>query len=206
MFLNERRRFRLEEILVIVALAGRRVDAPDAEVSRFPLQNVPTVRERIRDLFEGRRASGLVCSAACGADLLALEVAGELGIHRRIILPFDKKRFRKTSVTDRPGDWGDLYDQICRAVATENGVLELEHVGDEDEAYKAVNVKILDDAISLSSQGAGERGVDSGDRAENSVLVVVVWEGASRGDGDLTADFADSGRRRGVEVDQVLTV
>jgi hypothetical protein len=68
-----------------IALAGRRVDAPDAP-RRFPPEQVEAVRERIRDALQRHPADTLVAPAACGVDLLALEVAG---------------------------DWGVLYDRIC---------------------------------------------------------------------------------------------
>jgi hypothetical protein len=51
----------------------------------------------------------VVASAACGSDLIALDVAGELGLERRVILPFEPNRFAETSVEDRPGEWRTLY-------------------------------------------------------------------------------------------------
>lgn len=72
----------------VVALVGRRIDAVDTNESRFPLEAVPTVRRRLADLFVRERAVTIVCSAACGADLLALEEAERLGLRRRIVLPF----------------------------------------------------------------------------------------------------------------------
>ena len=99
---------------MIVALAGRRVDPKDQDPRRFSStpESVELVRRRIRDKLLNLQASVLVSSAACGADLLALAEAGELGLRRRIILPFDHNEFRSTSVTDRPGNWGPLYDAV----------------------------------------------------------------------------------------------
>ena len=48
----------------------------------------------------------LIRSAACGADLLALDIAGEFGVERHVVLPFAVQAFRASSVTDRPGEWG----------------------------------------------------------------------------------------------------
>ena len=107
---------------MIIALAGRRIDAPDAKASRFPLSKVDEVKEKLRALFISLKPKTLVCSAACGADLLALQVAGELGIQRSILIPFDEQLFKSTSVMDRPGDWDLLYDKICDAVANEEGI------------------------------------------------------------------------------------
>ena len=43
-------------------------------------------------------------------------------------------------------------------------------------------------------------------RAGVGVLAVLVWEGVSRGDDDMTAAFGDGARSLGVRVDQVLTL
>src|SRR5690242_3473732 len=109
-----------------IALAGRRIDPPDGELPRFPLATVPLVLDRLRALFVERGADTLVCSAACGADLVALDVSGALGMRRRVVLPFDAAKFRETSVTDRPGDWGPLYDRIVEAARRAGDLVALE--------------------------------------------------------------------------------
>jgi hypothetical protein len=81
-----------------------------------------------------------VCSAACGADLLALIVAGQLGLHRRVVLPFAPERFRETSVTDRAWDWGLEYDQVIAAVRAENDLVILENAGEVVDAYVRTNL------------------------------------------------------------------
>src|ERR1700684_3534400 len=101
---------------MIIALAGRRIDAADAKQERFPAKNVAMVRERIRLMLQSQRATVVVSSAACGADLLALSEAGSLGLRRRIVLPFEREKFRATSVMDRPGEWGALYDEALNEV------------------------------------------------------------------------------------------
>ena len=97
---------------MVIALVGRRIDPPDLAFPVFPYTAVQRVRKRIHDLLKDSDAKALVCSAACGANLIALEAAGELGIRRRIVLPFEPARFRETSVIDRPGDWGPAFDRI----------------------------------------------------------------------------------------------
>lgn len=184
---------------MIVALAGRRIDAPDAISFRFPMQQIPLVRERLRALLVEREASVLVCAAACGSDLLALEAAGELGLRRRIVLPFARDRFRDLSVIDRPGEWGALFDKIIGAVEEAGDLVVLRDAGSEAAAFVAANSAILDEAIALSS------GDDGSGYPGDTVLTVIVWEGKSRGDGDVTAAFADEARVRGLAVAQVLT-
>src|SRR5436190_1721100 len=100
---------------MVIALAGRRVDAADAIQQRFPAENAERVKQQITDFLRTHQACALVCAAACGADILALEAAGELGLRRRVVLPFDRATFRASSVIDRGGDWSERYDRIIAA-------------------------------------------------------------------------------------------
>ena len=72
---------------MILALAGRRIDDPNEKVVSFPMKNIDSVRSELKALFIFLKPSVLVCSGSCGADLLALEVAGELGIARSMVIP-----------------------------------------------------------------------------------------------------------------------
>ncbi len=179
---------------MIIALAGRRIDAPGADPPRFPLRNVSLVEQRLRALFEAERARALVSSAACGADLLAQTVAGALGMHRRVVLPFDRERFRQTSVTDRPGDWGPVYDRLLEQLGATGDVVILGGDVEGDTAYTATNLAILDHAATLAGESGGQ------------ALAALVWEGASRGADDLTAAFGEEARRRGLRTVHASTL
>ena len=180
---------------MIIALAGRRVDAVDAQQHRFSPspENVEIVRERIRTLLQTQGATALVSSAACGADLLALREAGNLRLRRRIVLAFDREKFRATSVTDRPGDWGLLYDKVLNEVER-NGDLLVIQPNSEDKAYAEANHVIVDEAISVGLE------------LQQPVTAVLVWDGKSHGEGDLTAEFGDYARNKGVPVTDVMTL
>ncbi len=180
----------------VVALAGRRVDAPGTQPPRFPPGNVPLVRKRVAQLLTEERAAALVCSAACGADLVALEEAERLGLRRRIVLPFAPERFRETSVVDRPGDWGPLYDRIVEVARRAGDLLVLEGAGEGAPAYAAANAGILEEALAL----AGGAPVPAG-----AALAAIVWEGHPRGPDDATQQFAELARGRGLAVEEVLT-
>jgi hypothetical protein len=176
----------------VAALAGRRIDAPDAATSRFPLATTELVRGRLQALLHAERSDALVCSAACGADLIALEGAGALGLRRRVVLPFAPERFRETSVTDRPGDWGPRFDRIIKEVRAKNDLVVLGLDQGDDATYATANEAILNEAEAVAG---GEQ-----------VVAVIVWEGGSRGEGDLTEAFATLARARGHPVREVLTV
>jgi hypothetical protein len=177
---------------MIIALAGRRVDAPDAKEARFPLENAGAVRERVRAVLQ-EKASALVSAAACGSDLIALSEAGRLGLRRRVVLPFERRRFRETSVIDRPGDWGPVYDQVLDAVEAAGDLVVLQ-AGSDEEAYAAANRAILDEALAL------------GKTMHQPVGALLVWDGKSRGDDDVTEDFGVEARKRGLTVTEVPTL
>ncbi len=99
----------------VLIAAGRRVDATDATVPRFPASQVAEVRRKVQELFNQEKPLAVVCSAACGADLIVLDVAESMGVKRYVLLPSKPAEFRKSSVVDRPGDWGDVYDRELRA-------------------------------------------------------------------------------------------
>lgn len=175
----------------VVAVAGRRVDAPGGPV-RFPAERVGAVRERLRDRLsalarEGARA--LVASAACGADLLALDEADRLGLRLRVVLPFEPARFRTVSVVDRPGDWGPIFDRLVEEVRRRGDLVVLAARVNGDMAFLAATEAILQEALALTRDAAGLARPDL-------VAALVVWDGVSRGEDDVTAAF----RARAVEL------
>jgi hypothetical protein len=160
---------------------------------RFPADNIDMVSQGLRGLLEREHVTAMVSSAACGADLIALREASRLGLRGRIVLPFDRALFRASSVTDRPGDWGPLFDRLVDAGAGRGDVVTLAQPAG-DGAYAQANIAILDEAQAL------------GRAANEPVCAVLVWDGVSRGPGDLTEEFGEAARGRGIPVLEVLTV
>lgn len=185
--------FEIWTDLMIIALSGRRIDQGGTRPARFPLGNVEFVRERLRDLLQKQGVTAVVSSAACGADLLILREARAIGIRCRVVLPFDRGRFRETSVLDRPGDWS-FYDSLMDEVSTGNDLITLTASSDDPGAYEAANRAILDEAQALG-RAAGEE-----------VRAVLVWDGRSRGAGDLTEAFGIAAKQRGMNILEVLTL
>jgi hypothetical protein len=178
---------------MIIALAGRRIDADDAETSYFPPRNVDRVRHDLRQLFVTLRPQAVVCSAASGADLLALDEAGALGIRRHVVLGSDPVRFAESSVLDRPGDWRSIYERVIAGVDANQ---DLVIVGSRDggqESYLLSNQVILNEAVSLSKSSDGK------------VTVVLVWNGESRGPDDVTDAFRAEAEKRGFPVFEIRT-
>ena len=158
----------------VAALVGRRIDADGTSVPQFPLGMVPAVRKALDQLLREERVNLLICSAACGADLLALDVALNAGIRCRVILPFDQTRFRQTSVTDRPGNWGLLFDRIISVVKSKGDLVVLNGQQTPEQAYSEANKEIIHEIM----HAPGVRR-----------LAIIVWEGHPRTTDDATAQF-----------------
>ena len=169
--------------MTVVALSGRRIDAPGTTPPRFPAANIDMVRERIRAALERLAAGTLVCSAACGADQLALEVAGALGLRRRVILPFAESKFRQTSVIDRGAEWGAPFDRTMAELRASNGVVTLKDAGSDADSYTAANDVILDEAEALGRAGGA------------AVVAMLVAERESAYDG-IEDSFAHEAKQR----------
>jgi hypothetical protein len=173
----------------IIAQAGRRVDEVNSETARFPSTNVRIVRERIKASFVKEKPLALVSSAACGTDLLALDIAGELGIERFVLLPTAPEVFRASSVTDRPGDWGLLFDRVIRGAHVEVLTLPEGQAG-----YLETNVRLLDRTQALAT------------KCRATAEAMVVWDQKSRGTDDMTGHFLAQARQRNLPVIEISTL
>lgn len=173
----------------VLVQAGRRVDAPDAPAARFPPSKIEVVRQRIRKYFGESKPDFLVTAAACGTDLLALEVAGQLNIKRVVLLPSEPGVFRSTSVVDRPGDWGEMFDRLLTEVKPEILAVPVGQQG-----YLETNVRLLERAQTLAS-------------SNNTVArALVIWDKKVRGPDDVTGHFLEQARLRKMPVVEISTL
>ena len=180
---------------MVAVLAGRRVDAAETSIPRFPIENVESVKEKIKEVFIENDIQYLVCSGACGADLIALEAAGELKITRKMVLPFDAETFRSSSVTDRPGDWGKLYDTVRKELQLESGVIILNYSKDENDVYEKANFDILNTA-DLIFEKENKMG-------ESKKVAIIVWEGAPKDFNDTTDHFRKEAEKRNYIITEI---
>jgi len=175
----------------VFGVAGRRVDA--ANTARFPLRNIDIVDRRIRDCLQTARPKSVVASAACGADLLALKASCDLQIPFRIVLPFPPPVFRATSVVDRPGDWGALFDELVSSARDTKNLVVLDLNQHDSGAYRITNGVILHQALKLAKSDV------------NICEAILVWDGHSYGPEDTTAAFKSSAIEMGMRVREILT-
>ncbi len=180
---------------MVAVLAGRRVDAADAPVARFPMQNVKKVKEKLKQFFIANSIDYLICSGACGADLIALNVAGQLSIARKMVLPFDAETFRSSSVTDRPGNWGELFDIVHNELHKESNVIILNYAEDDKDVYEKTNFDILNTADSIF-----EKLKETGDRKK---VALIVWEGSPKDANDTTDHFRKEAKKRSYTIEEI---
>ena len=185
---------------MIVALAGRRIDAPDSKSKRFPEEFVDSVKRRLKDYFLSANAAELVCSAACGSDLIALQAAEELSMGTTVILPFDHDLFRVTSVVDRPGDWGLYYDKLLGRLEGSEKLVELKYGQDDPDVYLKTNIQILARAEHLARLSTG-----SLNQRNNftKLIAVIVWEGKPKDSDDTTYHFMKEAENRKFQIIEI---
>jgi hypothetical protein len=186
----------------VVVLSGRRIDAEPTLAPRFPFDQVDRVGMEIGEKLRRAHAVALVCSAACGADLIALETAQRMGLRTRIILPFSADRFRETSVVDRPRPefWGSMFDRVTRAARAHGDLVELDKAQADDAYSTAIDV-IIGEARKLAGIKPPEQS-----RRSLPLVALVVWEGAPRGPGDNTNRFVELAQESDFRVEQILTL
>lgn len=175
----------------IVALAGRRIDPAGAATQRFPLEAVSRVRKELRRALKRLAPRLLVSSAACGADLLGLEIAAQLGIRSLVILPFSIQEFRRSSVVDRPGNWGPLFDQLVSARKGSRDLVVLRGRADRaDDAYAHATREIIRRARQECEAAA--------------CVALLIWDGHPSSPQDATADFKRRAAASGFLIQELI--
>ena len=87
-----------------------------------------------------------------------------------------------------------MYDEILDEVAGTGDLVTEWLTTTDTDAYTETNVRIADECESIA-RASGE-----------GPIAVVVWDGESYGDGDLSAAFVATARSRGWTVVQVSTL
>lgn len=175
----------------VAVVAGRRIDAPGATTKHFPQSEEGRVYRELQARFRSHKVHEIVCSAACGTDILALEAAQSLALGSTIVLPSPAECFRASSVVDRGGNWGLRFDRLIEA-ATRSGTLRILPEGRKDDAdYLEANTHIL--AIAQLSQ-------------QRRRFAFVAWDERPREGTDVTEDFLLQAMHLGFTADVISTL
>jgi tetratricopeptide (TPR) repeat protein len=115
----------------VTAFAGHMIDAPQRRMPRFPAALEPAVTAAIRDRLARMNRPILYTSAACGADLIAIEVALELGTEVNVLLPFNRDDFVRTSVAVGGAGWIERFDAALARATRVIAATQESHLGDD---------------------------------------------------------------------------
>ena len=96
----------------VLIFTGHMIDQPERPTPRFPTASEAVVRDVIRTRLTALQPVAAYGSAACGADILCLELARELGAETHIVLPFPPAEFRRASVDFAAGDWSERFERV----------------------------------------------------------------------------------------------
>lgn len=102
----------------VLVYTGHMLDAPGRAAPRFPPALEGAVRAALRERLAALAPAAAYGSAACGADLLCLELVRELGGETHVVLPFPPAEFRAASVDFAGGDWGARFERALAAAAS----------------------------------------------------------------------------------------
>ncbi len=177
------------QIPKVVVFAGHLIDRPGRPTPRFPPQLEPAVRSAIRSRLKKLGAGFGYASLACGSDILFLEALIENGAEAHVVLPYDKKRFVKDSVTILPGtNWGARFEQVL-ARANEIITASSQRLGEGSMSFQYTNLVLQGLAHMKASQ------------LETEMVPLAVWD-QKPGDGpDGTADMIGLWQSLGLSVE-----
>ena len=115
----------------VVAFAGHMLDAPGRAAPRFPPALVPAVREAMREHLARLNQPIVYTSAACGADLIFIEEALQVGAEVNVVLPFEREDFLRSSVAVGGEDWVQRFETALARVARVIMATEESYLGDD---------------------------------------------------------------------------
>jgi len=190
MDLDPDQRQRIEacfQIPRVVVFAGHMIDQPGRPKPRFPNYLAPQVYQKIADALARLDARIGVASAACGSDILFLEVMLKREGEINVILPHLKEEFIKSSVSIVPGtDWGPRFEAVLEQ-ATQVIIASENRASGNAMVYEYANL-LLDGLAILRAK-----------MLDTELIPLVVWDGGA-GDGPGgTSSLIQHWRSHGLE-------
>ena len=101
----------------VLAFTGHLIDGPGRVKARFPAEIEPAASDALRKHLAQLHQPKIYCSAACGADLILIEAALDLGAEVNVVLPFDREDFIQVSVAVGGETWVRRFERALTRVA-----------------------------------------------------------------------------------------
>jgi class 3 adenylate cyclase len=174
----------------VLVLTGNMIDTEGRPVPRFPAGLEPAVRQAMRDSLQSARPLAAYGSAACGADILGMEIVHELGGEIHVVLPFPPSEFRTASVDVAPGDWGARFERLLEVASTVTIASD----------HRASGSVATFEYVNLLMTGLGQLRAEL---LDTTLLGLAVWDPEAGGAPGGSASVVDAWERRGIAVDKV---
>ena len=168
----------------VVHFCGHRV-LPPGENGRFPAHDEARVAGDIRETLDLLDAGFGYGSLAAGADIIAAEALLERGAELRVILPFDREEFVRTSVSPAGGNWVQRFDACVRSAKRVTTAIRGEYLDDPvlfdfgAQIAMGDTIRKAHDLAAEAHQIAVWDGVETGGTAGTSVDVAR-WRSGGR--------------------------
>ena len=103
--------------------------------------------------------------------------------------------FRETSVIDRPGNWGALYDRITMQLKASGNLTEYHYHKDDMDVYIKTNFHILEKAEQMAEQNGHQE----------KISALIIWEGLPKDSDDTTYHFMEQAKKRHYLIQEIIT-
>jgi hypothetical protein len=157
------------------------IDQPGRRVPRFPASLEAVARESVRERLAALAPAAAYGSAACGADILCLELVRELGGETHVVLPFPAADFRRASVDWAQGDWGERFERVLSAA--DSVTIASDHCATGSAAtFEYANLilsgmgRLRAEALDTNLRGLAVRDCTATGSAGGAASLVALWE------------------------------
>jgi len=174
----------------VLVFTGNMIDQQGRAAARFPAPLEGVVRDALRERIAAIGPAAAYGSAACGADILCLELARERGCETHVVLPFPPEEFRRASVDIVAGQWGERFERVL-AAADSVTVTSDHHASGSAATFEYAN-------LVLTGMGRLRAQV-----LETPVLGLAVWDAQALGAPGGSASLVALWERHGLSVDHV---
>jgi class 3 adenylate cyclase len=175
------------DIPPIIAFTGHMIDSPGRKVPRFPPSIEGRIKAALASALDEHNPGIGYSSAACGSDILFLELMQERKAETNVVLPFELDDFFKISVDFAGVQWRERAQSVLQHCTRRVQATEGKYLGD-DLLFDYANHVIMGKALLRSSM------------LETEAVLLAVWDPGSGAATGGTSDFVQTWNKKQLPV------